>query len=348
MSVLPRGTAVIRSRGTTFRVHKRSVVIAAALLVAVAGFSLWSLTLGKYGLTASQVVDILQGGGNLIERDVIIGTRLPRVLVAVLAGAAFAMSGAILQRIAANPLVSPDVIGINTGAALGALVVLTIIGGSALSTIVGALVGALTTIGLILLIANKHGISGYRLVLVGIGMTAMLSSLISFILTRANIYEAHNAAVWLTGSLANRGWLHVSIIGTTLVLALPFLVVWGRNLSLLELGDELASTLSGNAAQHRINLTVLACVLAAMATAAAGPIGFVALVAPQIVRRLLHERSPGLVPSAAAGALLIVTADLAARTLFPTELPVGVLTAVLGAPVLIYLLARASKIGHAG
>ncbi|QSB17239.1 iron chelate uptake ABC transporter family permease subunit [Natronosporangium hydrolyticum] len=308
-----------------------------------------SLTLGEYPISFTDAVSILGGGGTLIERDVVIGDRLPRALTGLGVGAAFALSGAILQRIAGNPLVSPDVIGINSGAALGALIVLTVLGGSGLMTVVGALAGALLTAALILAIAYKRGLNGFRLVLVGIGVAAMLGSGISLLLIRADIYRALVAAAWLTGSLANRTTLHVTVIGLTLAVVVPTLLILARQLRLLELGDDLAQTLSGRAGGGRTPLLLVAVVLAAMATAAAGPIGFVALVAPQITRRILAERQTGLAASAAVGALIVVSADLAARLLFsPTELPVGVLTAILGAPMLLYLLARANRIGHAG
>lgn len=334
--------------GLALRFSRTAAVItviawAAAVVVAAA-----SLTLGEFPITVADVVNVLSGGGTLIERDVVLGDRLPRVLTGLGVGAAFALSGAILQRIASNPLVSPDVIGINSGAALGALVVLTVLGGSGATLVVGALIGALVTAAAILAIAYRRGLHGFRLVLVGIGVAALLTSGISYLLTRADVHEAMTAAVWLTGSLANRSTLHVAVIGATLLVAVPALVVLGRHLRLFELGDDLARTL-GCRQGHKVALVLVAVTLAAMATAAAGPIGFVALVAPQIARRLLAERHTGLAPAAAIGALLVVSADLAARLLFaPMGMPVGILTAIIGAPVLLYLLARANRIGAAG
>ncbi|MGE2729353.1 FecCD family ABC transporter permease [Mycolicibacterium vaccae] len=330
------------------RVSRRGTLItmvgwAAALSVAVT-----SLALGEFPITASEVLDVLAGGGSLIDRDVVLGDRLPRALTGLGVGAAFALSGAILQRIARNPLVSPDVIGINSGAALGALFVLTVLGGSGAMLVVSALAGALFTAAAILLIAYQRGLYGFRLVLVGIGVAAMLTSGISYLLTRADVHEAMSAAAWLTGSLANRDSLHVAVIGAALGIAVPILAVLARQLRLLELGDDLATSL-GSRQGHRVALVLVAVALAAMATAAAGPIGFVALVAPQIARRLLAERNTGLAPAAAIGALLVVGADLAARLVFaPVGMPVGVVTAVLGAPVLLFLLARANRIGSAG
>ncbi|GAA4902864.1 FecCD family ABC transporter permease [Streptomonospora salina] len=332
-----------------FRLGRRSTALAAAAWLLACGAALLSLTLGQYDIGATGVLRVLGGGGTLIEYDVVVGNRLPRALTGLGVGAAFALSGAILQRIAANPLVSPDVIGVNSGAAFGALTVLTVFGGTGLHTAAGALAGAAATAAAIFTLSAKRGVSGYRLVLVGIGVAAMLTSAVSFLLTRADYHSMQAAAAWLTGSLANRGGLHVAIIAATLAVAVPVLVVLARQVRLLELGDDLAMTLSGRAGGSRLALVAVAVVLAAMATAAAGPIGFVALVAPQIVRRMLPGRGPVLAATAALGALLVVAADLAARTLFtPAELPVGVMTGVLGAPVLLYLLARANRIGHTG
>ncbi|MGU3500523.1 FecCD family ABC transporter permease [Mycobacterium sp. C31M] len=334
--------------GLALRFSRTAAVITVIAWAAAVVVAAVSLTLGEFPISVRDAANVLSGGGTLIERDVVLGDRLPRVLTGLGVGAAFALSGAILQRIASNPLVSPDVIGINSGAALGALVVLTVLGGSGATLVVGALLGALITAAAILAIAYRRGLHGFRLVLVGIGVAALLTSGISYLLTRADVHEAMTAAVWLTGSLANRSTLHVAVIGATLLIAVPALVVLGRHLRLFELGDDLARTL-GSRQAHKVALVLVAVTLAAMATAAAGPIGFVALVAPQIARRLLAERHTGLAPAAAIGALLVVSADLTARLLFaPMGMPVGILTAIIGAPVLLYLLARANRIGAAG
>ncbi|WP_336082391.1 FecCD family ABC transporter permease [Nocardia sp. SSK8] len=348
--VLPRDTLLLRSPGrrVVLRVQRRSALLTVLFTAAALAVGAWSLTVGHYPLTTADVLRVLGGGGTLIEYDVVVADRLPRVLTGLCVGAAFALAGVVLQRIATNPLVSPEIIGINAGASLGALVVSAVLGGTGLWLVGGALGGAFVAMVLIVVVATKDGLDGYRLVLVGIGVTAMLSSAIAFVLTRVDAYQAHTAAMWLTGSLANRDWMHVWFAGTALAVAVPALIVCARSLPLLELGDELANSLAGRRGPHRTVLIVVAAAAATLATAAAGPIAFVALVAPQIVRRLLAERGAGLAPAGAAGALLVVAADLAARRLFPAELPVGVVTALLGTPVLVYLLARATRIGHAG
>ncbi|GAA1216669.1 FecCD family ABC transporter permease [Prauserella alba] len=346
-----RDTVVVHAaRGTVaLRLSRRSALLTSALWLAALALAVASLGLGEFDLRLADTLRVLGGGGTLIEYDVVVRDRLPRTVTGLGVGAAFALSGAILQRIAANPLVSPDVIGVNAGASFGALLVMTVVGGAGASLVFGALAGAMLTSAAIVLVALNRGLNGYRLVLVGIGIAAMLSSAISYLLVRAEYHQVLSAASWLTGSLANRGALHVTIIVATLAAAVPVLLVLGRHLRVLELGDDLARTLIGGAHRIRLALIITAVALAAMATAAAGPIGFIALVAPQITRRLLAGRSAALGPAAATGALLVTGADLVARLLFaPTELPVGAVTGVLGAPVLLYLLARANRIGHTG
>ncbi|ONI67269.1 hypothetical protein BWI15_29405 [Kribbella sp. ALI-6-A] len=325
-----------------------AVVTLVALLLAVA-VGAYSLTIGDYEIPLGQVLNTLAGHGSLIMTDVVVNNRLPRVLVGLGVGTAFAVSGAIFQRLARNPLVSPDLIGINAGAALAAVVVITILGASPFWLPVGALLGSLLTAITVYLLAFKRGVAGYRLVLVGIGVTAILGSLTAYLLTLADIYTAKSALMWLSGSLAGRSWPEATLIGATVLVLVPAALASSRQLRLLELGDDLARTLAGRVELSRGILIAIGVGLAALATAAAGPIAFVALVAPQIARRLLAERVAGLLAAGAIGALLVVSADLLARQLFaPIPLPVGVVTAFLGAPYLLLLMARANRVGRGG
>ena len=201
----------------------------------------------------------------------------------------------------------------------------------------------------IYLLAYKRGVTGSRLVLIGIGVTAMLASVTQYLLTRAEIFDAQRATVWLTGSLNGRGWDEVRPIALTLAALLPVAVGLARHLRMLELGDDAARGLGTRVELARGSLLLTGVALAAVGTASAGPVAFVALVSPQIARRLVGGRSLGLVPAAGCGALLLVASDLVGRRIFaPTELPVGIITAILGAPYLLYLLARANKIGSGG
>lgn len=340
---------VLRVGGFSARLDPMSVLVTFAALALTVVVAAYSLTRGDYEIPLGQVLETLAGKGSLIMTDVVVNNRLPRTLVGIGVGAAFAISGAIFQRLARNPLVSPDLIGINAGAALAAVLVLTVFGAATTWLPAGALAGSLLTATTIYLLAYKKGIAGYRLVLVGIGITAMVGSVTTYLLTLADIYAAKSASLWLAGSLAGRTWSQVFLIGVTLLILVPAAAAGTRPLRLIELGDDLARTLDTRIERYRAVLILIGVALAALATAAAGPIGFVALVAPQIARRLVAERVAGLFTAGAIGALLVVASDLLARELFaPTALPVGVVTAALGAPYLLVLMARANRVGRGG
>jgi len=345
------GLVVVRSRrlAVSTRVHARSVSVTVVLAACTFAVFAWSLSVGDFPIPIGDVLASLVGAGSEDAGFIVQTLRLPRGLTAVLVGAAFGLSGAIFQRIARNPLASPDIIGINAGAAAAAVFVIVVVGGTSTQVTSGALAGSAATALAIYLLAHRKGVTGYRLVLVGIGVTAMLGSITSYLLTRAEIDDAQRALVWLIGSLNGRGWEHVRPVTAALALLGPVAVALARHLRMLELGDDAARGLGVRIEASRGALLLTGVALAAVATASAGPVAFVALVAPQIARRLTGGRTLALLPAALCGALLLVSADLVARRLFaPTELPVGVCTAILGAPYLLYLLARANRIGSGG
>lgn len=333
----------------TVRVDRRTAAVSAGLAVVVAAALAVSVSVGDFPIPLADVVPAIVGLGNP-DSDFIIRTlRLPRALTGALVGAAFGLSGAIFQSLARNALASPDVIGITAGASAAAVAIIVWVGGSSTVVAGGALAGALVTAAAIYLLAYRRGVVGYRLVLVGIGVAALLSALTSYLLTRAEIFQAQRATVWLTGSLNGRSWDHVRPVAVALVLLLPVTLALGRQLRLLELGDDTAKGLGVRVERARGALITAGVALAAVATASAGPVAFVALVAPQIARRLVHAAGATLVPSALTGAALVLLADgFARRALAPTELPVGVVTGIIGAPYLLWLLARANRVGAGG
>ncbi|MEQ3550313.1 iron chelate uptake ABC transporter family permease subunit [Pseudonocardia nematodicida] len=340
---------VLRRGPVSARWSVRGLALGATVWAGAVAVALWAITLGEYPVPLPAVLETLAGNGTLITYDVVVTHRLPRALTGVLVGAAFGAAGAVLQRLAHNPLVSPDVIGINAGASAGAVVMILGFGASAAWVTGGALAGAAVAAAAVYTVAYRNGFAGYRLVLVGIGVAAMSSAAATFMLGRADVNAAYQATVWMVGSLRGRSWPDVVPVGVALCVLLPLVLVLVRRLGVLELGDDLARALSPRIGRARVALLAGAVGLSAAAVASAGPVGFVALVAPQIVRRVLRERSPGLLASAGTGALVVVTADLVARTAFtPRELPVGILTALVGAPVLIALLVRAHRIGASG
>jgi iron complex transport system permease protein len=331
------------------RVDGRAVLVTLAALAATLVVFVWSLTVGDYPLPVGDVVRSLLGDHEGGSHFIVWTLRVPRSLTAVLVGAAFGLSGAIFQRLVRNPLASPDIVGVNAGAAFAAAYMVIIVNANGLRVTVAALVGALAASGAVYGLAYRRGIAGYRLVLVGIGVSAFLLAATEYLLTRGEIYEVQRAVVWLTGSLNGRSWDHLRPVSWALAMLLPAAVVLSRQLRLLELGDDLARSLGGQVERTRGLLLLVGVALAATATAAAGPVAFVALAAPQIARRLVGSGSLGLLPAAACGSLMMVAADLLGRSLFaPTELPVGVVTGVVGAPYLLYLLARSNRVGTGG
>lgn len=329
------------------RIDMRTLNVGCVLVALIVGFGCWSMSVGDFPISLGDVVRTLVGAGSSDTDFVVNSLRLPRVVTAVLVGAAFGVSGAVFQSLTRNPLGSPDVIGFNHGAALGA--VLMIVASDSAGTMdvaAGAALGGVVTAVLVYLCSWKHGVQPYRLVLVGIGIGFALSAGTEYLLTRANVYDAQRAYVWLTGSLNGRGWEHARMVGVALVTLLPVAVWLTRSLRLLEMGDDVAAALGVGVGRTRLALAAIGVALAALATAAAGPIAFVALMSPPIARRLVRSPGSTIVPAALTGALLTVVADLVARRIAaPTEIPVGVATAVLGGPYLLALLVRGIKTG---
>ena len=312
-------------------------------------FSLFliSLSIGDFPIPLGDVLPAVIGRGTE-DADFIVRTlRLPRALTGLLVGAAFGLSGAIFQRITSNVLASPDIIGITAGASTGAVFLIVVTGASSVVVTFGALGGALLTAIAIYLLAWRGGVTGYRLVLVGIGFTAALSAVTSYLLTRAEINDATRATVWLTGSLNGRGWDHVVPVTLALLILVPLSLSQGRGLRVLQLGDDAALGLGVSATFTRSALILGGVLLAGVATASAGPIGFVALSAPPIAKRLCNTGGIALVPAMLVGACLVLASDLVAQHVLG-GLPVGVATAMIGAPYLLFLLSRASKIGTDG
>jgi iron complex transport system permease protein len=351
VTALAGATGTVRIGRFSVRPHRRPVVVALVALLVSVGVTVVSMVVGDYPIPVGDVATVLAGGSGGARRTayVVLELRLPRALGAVAVGASFGLAGAVFQRLARNPLASPDVIGVNAGAAAGAVLLLVVLAAGPLLVACGAFAGAALTSAATYLLAYRRGVTGYRLVLVGIGISAMLTSVTAYLLTTADLYTANRAAVWLTGTLAGRSWAHVAPVLAALAVLTPVALALSHALRALELGDELATALGTRVERARLSLLLIGVALAAVATAAAGPIAFVALAGPQIARRLTQDRGLALGASAACGAALLAAADLAARrVLAPTELPVGVLTTVLGAPLLIWLLVRARRLGDVG
>ncbi|WP_372493319.1 FecCD family ABC transporter permease [Prauserella halophila] len=331
---------VVRAGGLSLRIAPRTLVVGTVVAALLAAVMVVTLTAGGYSLTLGQLLASLAGRGDETGDFVVYTLMLPRLLVAVLVGAMLAVSGAILQTVTRNALGSPDVIGFTSAAATGALVVITVLGGTMLQVSFGALIGGLVAALLIYVLAYHRGVSGLRFVLMGIGINALAVAANSFLITRASLHDALTAQAWLVGSVNSRGWEHVVAAAASLAALLPVALSRTRSLSMMELGDDTARALGARAGRDRSLLIGVSVLLAALAVAAAGPITFVALAAPQLTRRLTRSSAPGLVTTALVGALLLATGDLLVQQLFPAaQLPVGTATGCVGGLYLIWLLA---------
>lgn len=237
-------------------------------------------------------------------------------------------------------------IGVTQGASAAAVLCILLFGVSGAVVSAAALGGALVTGAVIYLLARRGGVSGYRLVLIGVGVGAVLTSVVSYLMTWADVTLAQQALVWLTGNLNGRGWDHVVPLAIALVVLVPAALVLSRALTGLQLGDDTAAGLGLRVERTRLLLLVVATAFAAFATAAAGPVAFVAFVANPIATRLAGGARTGLVPPALTGALVTLLGDFAAQHLLGAQLPVGVVTGAVGAPYLLLLLATANRAGR--
>lgn len=314
------------------------------LIVLAALLALFALCYGTLSITPGQVWQALQGEGPRGFITVIAQWRAPRAVMALVLGAGLGVSGAIFQSAIRNPLGSPDVVGFNTGAFTGALVMIIGFGGTYYQIAAGALVGGIGSAALVYLLAWRQGIVGFRLIIVGIGVGAVLSALNTWLIVSASLESAMSAALWGAGSLNGITWAkgQPALLLVPLTIAVSLLL--SRRLQLMEMGDDSARALGVNAESSRLWLMLCGIILTAIATASAGPIAFIALAAPQIARRLTGASAMPLFSAATTGALLLLTADVIAQHAFNgIQLPVGAVTVSIGGVYLIWLLIRESR-----
>ncbi|MFF1698659.1 FecCD family ABC transporter permease [Streptomyces sp. NPDC058257] len=338
----------IRTRGgLSLRLDVRTAVVVAVLIVAALAASVVLIGTGDFYIPTADVIRTLLGSGDAGQEFIINDLRLPRVLVGLLVGAALGLGGAIFQSISRNPLGSPDILGLGQGSTAGALIMIVLFQGSAVQVAGGALVGGLVTGFAIYVLAWKRGVHGFRFVLVGIGVSAFVTAINGYLLTKADIVDAARAVVWMTGSLNGRDWDQVWPLLILCAILVPLVMTYARPLRMLEMGDDVGYALGVPVERTRIVLMGAAVLLTAAATAAAGPVSFVALTAPQLARRLTRSPGPNLLPAMFMGATLLIVADWASQRAFGADqLPVGVVTGVLGGIYLLWLLVIERKAGR--
>lgn len=330
--------------GRRARRRHRTTVTAVLAVASVAVFAITTMV----GNTFYGPIDVIRVmlGETVPGASFTVGElRLPRATLGLLTGLAFGMAGVTFQTMLRNPLASPDIIGISSGASAAAVFAIVVLSAEDGVVSLMAVGGALLTALAIYLLSNKGGFAGTRLILIGIGVAAMLDSVVTYVLSRAPAWDLQTAMRWLTGSLNTASWEAVAPLTAACAVLIPVMFAQTRNLGVLRLGDDTSAGLGVNVQRTRILLIVGAVVLLAFATAASGPIAFVAFMAGPIAARLVGPGASLLLPAGLVGALLVMLADLVGQFAFDNRYPVGVVTGVLGAPYLIYLLIRTNRSG---
>ncbi|TWH22706.1 iron complex transport system permease protein [Prauserella rugosa] len=319
----------------------------AALLAALVVVFLGSLSVGDFQIGIPDLLAAFAGDSLPRIDYVLFDLRLPRAITGTLVGLAFGLAGSLFQRLLRNPLASPDVLGISAGASAAAVLCIVAFGASGFVVSAGAFTGSIAAAALIYALAWQRGINGYRLVLIGIGVNAALLSVVSFLMTRADMTDAEQALLWRTGSLYDSTWEKLLPLAGSLAVLVPLALVLARALPTLQLGDDSARGLGLPVERSRIALLLTATGLIGVGTAAAGPISFVAFLSGPIAARLLGGARPGVVPASLVGALVVLCSDFAAQHLLGTQqFPVGVVTGAVGAPYLLWLLAKNNRAGR--
>ncbi|MET3683406.1 iron complex transport system permease protein [Alkalibacillus flavidus] len=337
----------------SFLFDKKSFYIISLLTVLAIVTMVISLGIGQLFISPVDVIRAILGQGTDMQNLVVNSFRMPRILLSMLAGAALAMSGAILQGLIRNPLASPDIIGITGGAALTTVMFLAIYTDRSNTLTLSihwmplaSFVGAVSIGFLVYFLARKNGrITPFRLVLIGVGIAAAADALTSLLMILGPIHSASKATIWLTGSVNGTNWNEVITLAPWVFGITFILFIYTRRLNMQELGEDLAKNAGQLVQRDRFTLLLLSTSLAGGAVAFAGGIGFVGLMAPHIARKIIGSAFGALIPvSALVGGMIVVIADILARMLFmPLEVPVGVFTSIIGAPYFIYLLFKSRK-----
>ena len=337
-----RGYRLLRVGVGTRRVtlRARSVVVGALLVAVTVGLGVIALGLGSYSLAPDAVLRALAGGGEPLDRTVVTQWRLPRTAAAIVLGAALAVAGALFQTVTRNPLASPDILGLSNGAFAGMLLTIVFVSTSWPALMVGAAAGGLLTAAAIWGLARRGGVHGFRLIVVGIGVAAMLASVNTWMLLQIELETAMFASAWGAGSL--NGVTAASVAGAAAAAAplVLLLAALTPRLRQIDLGDDVATATGARPATVRTLALLGGVGLVSIATAVIGPVAFISLAAPQIARRLARTPHLSLMLSALVGALVLLLSDIVAQHILPVTLPVGVVTVSVGGVYLVAVLVQ--------
>lgn len=302
------------------------------------------ISYGKTIYSFSHIYNVLFHGET--EGTFVITTlRLPRVIIGLLAGICFGLAGNIFQKLLRNPLASPDMLGISTGASVAAVFAILILQLSGLIVSLIAIIFGMLISLLIVLLSYHHGYSNNRLILIGIGMRAMLSAMISWMLIRTSEYDVGNALRWLSGSLNTVNMNDAFSLLIVTIIACVLIAIMNNGLSVMGLGEELPVSLGVNTKTLRISLVIVGLMLVAFATSITGPIASVSFLSGPIAGRILRNGKNNMAATACIGAILVLASDLIAQYGLSSRYPVGVVTGMLGAPYLLYLIFMMNKKG---
>ena len=338
-----------RVRAGRFTRDRRAHLVTVALAMVVSTLFVVTMMVGSYPVSAVDVItSVLHLRDNPSVDFIVRDLRLPTAVAGSAVGVALGISGLLFQRLLGNPLASPDFVGVSSGASLFAVSAIVLLDASSTVISGSALLGALLSASLIYVLAWRDGISGYRFILIGIGISQLMLSLVGYIVAHASIYEAREAMTWLVGTVGQAGSGELRTLLVALTILLPLVLVLERPLRALELGDDTAKALGARVELNRFGLIAVSIVLIGFAVAVAGPIMFVALVAGPIAQRLVGRGAGGIAAAGCVGAIITLGADLVAHQVLPTDLPTGVITGLVGAPYLIWLLVTVNKEGRGG
>jgi iron complex transport system permease protein len=326
------------------RVDGRAVAAGTSLMLVALAALVVTLGVGEFPISPPDVLLALLGQGEGRHEFIVVDLRLPRALVAFVVGAALAVSGGVLQGLTRNPLAAPELIGVTAGANVAAVSVSVALPDTPIALLsVAAFVGAMAATALVYALAWRNGSPPVGVVLVGIGITTAGYALVSAVIASVDeLIHASQLVVFTAGSVYAKGWKELTALGPLVLVLIALAIAGARHLDALRLGDDVAAGLGARVARSRRALLALAAALAAAAVAIAGPASFVGLMAPHIARRLVGGAHIAMLPVAAlAGGTIVIVAGALARTLFaPVDIPVGVMTAVVGVPYFVYLLYR--------
>ncbi|WP_258370077.1 MULTISPECIES: iron chelate uptake ABC transporter family permease subunit [unclassified Curtobacterium] len=329
-----------RPRDTDAGLRRELLVLAGALVLVVV-LAVAALGLGEIAISPGAVLAALVGRADRVTDFVITELRGPRLLAAVLVGASLGTAGGIVQSVVRNPIASPDVIGITSGASASGITAIALFAASGLTLFSVVVVGAVLVTVVIAALSWRGGIGDNRLVLVGVGVAAIAVSVTGWMLTRGNVQDAAVALVWLTGSLNAVDPTVLAVLAVAFVVLFVLALLQSPRLGVLTLGDDVAASLGLPPDRAKVLLVLTAVGLSASAVAAAGPVSFVALMAAPIARRLVGRGRVAVAPAAAVGAVIVQASDLVAQFAIPgVAVPVGVVTGIVGAPYLLWLIAR--------